>query len=154
MTTVRVEGVDQLVRDLRRAGKEAEKAARKVLKAQGEKMKAHAQNACPVQKEDGGALKKSIRVLVSEQTLEASITAGGKKVDGVDVYYAQFVEYGTRDVKKGEATSTSKRKEHTFDRQGIKESPFMRSAERAYQEETFNKLSDVIAEAYRKGAEG
>lgn len=115
-------------------------------------MKAHAQNACPTG--DGGALKKSIRTFVSEQTLEASLTAGGKKVDGVDVYYAQFVEYGTRDVKKGEETKTSKRKKHAFDRRGIQETPFMRNAARAHQEETFEKLSDVIAEAYRKGAEG
>lgn len=126
---IRVEGTNELIRDLRKARIDVQEDARKVLKEMAEKIADDARRRVPV---DTGALRSTISPWVSKKTLDASVSAGGKS-GGVDVYYAHFVEHST---KKKPAR------------------PFLYPSGRAHEQETEARLTAVMYEALRKGVEG
>ena len=97
--TVHVEGVEGILKELRRVAPEAKEAIADVLWKEAIAIRDDAKNRCP---KDTGALSESIRYTVSRKNLTASVIAGGKIANGRDVYYAGFVEYGTRKKKAQE----------------------------------------------------
>jgi HK97 gp10 family phage protein len=129
MITVRVEGMEEILRDLRKAKADVQGEARAVLKEQAKVIRDDARSRCP---EDTGTLKRSVRSSVSREKLDASVSAGGK-VRGKDAYYAQFVEFGTKHSPA---------------------QPFLYPAGRAHEKETEEKLVEVLTDAVRKGAGG
>lgn len=129
MISVRVEGMEEILRDLRKAQADVQQEAREVLKEQAKIIRDDARSRCP---EDTGTLKKSVRLSVSRKGLNASVSAGGK-VQGKDAYYAQFVEFGTKHSPA---------------------QPFLYPAGRAHEKETEEKLVKVLTDAVRKGAGG
>lgn len=129
MITVNVKNTSELIRDLRKAKADVQDEARAVLKEQAGAIRRGAQGRCPV---DKGTLKRSIRATVAKKKLEATVSAGGK-VGGIDAYYAQFVEFGTKKAKA---------------------QPFLFPAARAHEQETEERLTAVMYEALRKGVEG
>ncbi len=129
MISVRVEGMEGILRDLRKAQADVQQEAREVLKEQAKVIRDDARSRCP---EDTGTLKRSVRSSVSRKRLDASVSAGGK-VRGKDAYYAQFVEFGTKHAPA---------------------KPFLYPAGRAHEKETEEKLVKVLTDAVRKGAGG
>jgi HK97 gp10 family phage protein len=129
MISVQVEGMEEILRDLRKAQADVQQEAREVLKEQAKIIRDDARSRCP---EDTGTLKKSVRLSVSRKGLNASVSAGGK-VQGKDAYYAQFVEFGTKHSPA---------------------QPFLYPAGRAHEKETEEKLVKVLTDAVRKGAGG
>jgi HK97 gp10 family phage protein len=129
MIPVRGEGLEDLLRDLRKAQADVQGEARAVLKEQAKVIRDDARSRCP---EDTGTLKRSVRSSVSREKLDASVSAGGK-VRGKDAYYAQFVEFGTKHSPA---------------------QPFLYPAGRAHEKETEEKLVKVLTDAVRKGAGG
>lgn len=129
MISVRVEGMEEILRDLRKAQADVQQEAREVLKEQAKIIRDDARSRCP---EDTGTLKRSVRSSVSREKLDASVSAGGK-VRGKDAYYAQFVEFGTKHSPA---------------------QPFLYPAGRAHEKETEEKLVKVLTDAVRKGAGG
>ena len=129
MISVRVEGMEEILRDLRKAQADVQQEAREVLKDQAKVIRDDARSRCP---EDTGTLKKSVRSSVSRKGLNASVSAGGK-VQGKDAYYAQFVEFGTKHSPA---------------------QPFLYPAGRAHEKETEEMLVKVLTDAVRKGAGG
>ena len=125
MITIRGQGTEELIRDLRKAAIDVQGKAREVLREQAEKSKYDAQERVPI----GAtmALLASIRHGVSRKKLTAWVSAGGK-VGGNDTYYAYFVEFGT---KKQTAQ------------------PFLFPAARAHDEETQRRLTEVMFAALR-----
>lgn len=148
---VNVKGVTEALRELRKAEQECRDAAGEVMEKQAGVIAEDARNRCPV---DSGALKESIRYRVDKKKLDGAVIAGGKKIRGRDTYYATFVEYGTRSIKKGEKTRTSKRKRHQVDRKAIAAQPFLYPAARAHEEETTEKLSNAMHDILKRRVEG
>lgn len=148
---VNVKGVEEALRELRKAEKECREAAGEVLEKQAAVIAEDARKRCPV---ETGALQESIRFEVDKKKLDGSVTAGGQKVRGRDTYYAMFVEFGTRAIRKGEETKTSKRKRHQVDRKAIAAQPFLYPAARAHEEETTEKLSNAMHDILKRRVEG
>jgi HK97 gp10 family phage protein len=90
--TIHIKGMEDVLKELRQAPKEAKKEVIGVLREAARDIQQDARTRCPV---DTGTLQKSIRYSVSKKKLEARVSAGGK-VAGVDAFYAPFVEYGTK----------------------------------------------------------
>jgi len=148
---VNVKGVEEALRELRKAEQECRDAAGEVMEKQAAAIAEDARKRCPV---ETGALQESIRYKVDKKKLDGSVTAGGQKVRGRDTYYAMFVEFGTRAIKKGEKTQTSKRKRHLSDRKAIAAQPFLYPAARAHEEETTEKLSNAMHDVLKRRVEG
>ena len=129
MITVQVSGTEEILRDLRKAQADVQDEAREVLKGQAKVIRDDARGRCP---SDTGTLKRSVRSSVSRKKLSASVSAGGK-VRGKDAYYAQFVEFGTKNSPA---------------------QPFLYPAGRAHEKETEERLVKVLTDAVRKGAGG
>lgn len=81
-----------------------------------------------------GALRDTIRVSAKVRAgrVTASVIAGGKTKNGADVYYAQWVEYGTRPhtitVANAEGLSFGGHFYKSVEHPGAKPHPFMRRA--------------------------
>ncbi len=122
----RLEGVDDILKELRKVEKEAR---HEVLIVLNEKTKVVVEDARSRATKDTGAMSKGIRRSVSAKKLTATISAGGK-VGGVDTYYAQFVEFGTKNMPAR---------------------PFFFPACRAHEEEIGKALSDALAKLIEGG---
>lgn len=118
--TVHIKGLDDVLGELRKVEPEAKRAVANVLREKARAIRDDAKRRCP---KDTGALSESVRYAVSRRTLTASVHAGGKKVRGIDTYYAHFVEYGT---------------------QKMRARPFLIPAGRAHEDETLEALTDAL----------
>ncbi len=118
--TIHIKGLDDVLGELRKAEPEAKKAVADVLREKARIIKDDAKDRCP---KDTGALSESIRYTVSRRTLTAAVHAGGKVVNGVDTYYAHFIEYGTKKMSAR---------------------PFLIPAGRAHEDETLEALTDAL----------
>jgi len=122
----RLEGVDDILKELRQVEKEARHEVVKVLHDQSQLVVEDARGRAP---KDTGAMAKGIRRSVSAKKLTATISAGGK-VGGADTYYARFVEFGTKNMPA---------------------QPFFFPACRAHEEEIGRALSDALAKLIEGG---
>jgi len=122
---VYMEGMEDILGDLRKAEREARHVAVNVLREQAKTVRDDARTRVPV---DTGALQRSIRYSVSKKNVAASIHAGGKKVNGTDTFYAQFIEFGTKNKPAR---------------------PFLYPAGRAHENETRSKLMQVLYDLVR-----
>ena len=122
----RLEGVDDILKELRQVEKEARHEVVKVLHDQSQLVVEDARDRAP---KDTGAMAKGIRRSVSAKKLEATISAGGK-VGGVDTYYARFIELGTKKMPA---------------------QPFFFTACRAHEEEIGRALSDALFRLIERG---
>ena len=122
----RLEGVDDILEELRKVEKEAKHEVVNVLREQTQEVVEDAKSRAP---KDTGAMADGIRRSVSAKRLTATISAGGK-VHGVDTYYAQFVEFGTKNMPAR---------------------PFFFPACRAHEEVIGKALSDALAKLVEGG---
>ncbi len=122
----RLEGLDDVLKELREVEREAKHEAVNVLRIETQKVVEDAKSRAP---KDTGAMARGIRRSVSAKKLTATISAGGK-VGGVDTYYAQFVEFGTKNMPA---------------------QPFFFPACRAHEEEIGRALSDALAKLVEGG---
>ena len=123
--TVGMEGMEDILSDLRKAEKETRHVAVNVLREQAKVVRDDARSRVPVKT---GSLQKSIRYSVSKKNVTASIHAGGKKVNGINTFYAQFIEFGTKNKPAR---------------------PFLYPAGRAHEVETRDKLMKVFYDLVR-----
>lgn len=128
MTEIRVKGLSDLQKFLDQLPAKMEaNVLRGALRAGAKPIRDAARNAAPIGEPSetnknkyklyAGALRDSIkisgRINKRDQKITASVKAGGKAKSGADVFYAHFIEYGTRPHD-----------EHP----GIQPKPFMRPA--------------------------
>ena len=85
---VKVSGVNILLQDLDKYSKEVQQGVLKEVRGWAERTEADAQRDVPV---DTGALKSTIRSVVSQNGLTWIVKAGG--INGVN--YAPYIEFGT-----------------------------------------------------------
>jgi len=131
MTTINVKGLADLQRFLDQLPAKMEaNVMRGALRAAAKPIKEEAQSmAKPIK---SGALRDSIRVSgridAHNGKVTASVKAGGKK-NGADVFYAHFIEFGTKphSLKKG-ANRDSGKYQDVKHHPGISSRPFMRPA--------------------------
>jgi HK97 gp10 family phage protein len=126
---VNVKGSDEIIKDLRRVQGEAKDTVIQVLKEETGEVVKDARSRAP---KDTGALARGIKRSVSKKKVEAKISAGGT-VRGVDTYYAQFVEFGTKDMPAR---------------------PFLYPAARAREPEIYDRLTEAMYDLIRKGGAG
>lgn len=119
---IHVEGLDDVLKELRNAPKEAKREVVQVLREAAIEIRDDARRRCPV---ETGALQRSVRYSVSKKKLEARVYAGGK-VGGEDVFYAPFVEFGTKHAQA---------------------KPFLFPAARAREKETMAELEEALLRA-------
>ncbi len=106
---ITVKGLDELQKFLDQLPAKVEKnVLRGALRAGAKPVLAAAKSGAPVGPPSGenarlyggraGALRDSLRISVNAKRgkVTASVKAGGSSKGGPDVYYARFVEYGTR----------------------------------------------------------
>lgn len=122
----RLEGVDDILKELRQVEKEAKHEVVNVLREQSQLVVEDARDRAP---KDTGAMAKGIKRSVSAKRLTATISAGGK-AGGADTYYARFVEFGTKNMPA---------------------QPFFFPACRAHEEEIGRALSDALAKLIEGG---
>lgn len=122
----RLEGVDDILKELRQVEKEAKHEVVNVLREQSQLVVEDARDRAP---KDTGAMAKGIKRSVSAKRLTATISAGGK-AGGADTYYARFVEFGTKNMPA---------------------QPFFFPACRAHEEEIGRALSDALAKLVEGG---
>ena len=141
MITIKMEGMETILKDLRKAQVDVQEEARAVLKEQAEAIRDDAKSRCNFgdgdtkrkgRKRSTGALRESIRASVSRKGLGGSVSAGGR-VKGASAFYAKFIEFGTKNSPA---------------------QPFLYPAARAHEEETKEKLTKVLTDAIKKGVEG
>jgi len=89
---IHIQGLDNVMKDLRKARDEIQEKAYVVLKEKTDDIVDDMKMAVPIRTMK---LFSTIRARVSRKKLIASIYAGGK-VKGVNVDYATYVEFGTR----------------------------------------------------------
>lgn len=122
----KVEGIEDILKELRQVEGEARQRVYEVLRDETNPVVEDARGRAP---KDTGAMARGIKRSVSKQTLEARISAGGM-VGGVDTYYAQFVEFGTKHMPA---------------------QPFLFPACRAHEERIGDALSRAMYDLIRKG---
>lgn len=122
----RLEGLDDVLKELREVEKEAKHEVVNVLREETWKVVEDAKGRAP---KDTGAMARGIRRSVSAKKLTATISAGGK-AGGADTYYARFVEFGTKNMPA---------------------QPFFFPACRAHEEEIGRALSDALAKLIEGG---
>jgi HK97 gp10 family phage protein len=126
---VNVKGSDEIIKELRQVQGEAKETVIQVLKEETGEIVKDARSRAP---KDTGALARGIKRSVSRKKLEARVSAGGM-VGGVDTYYAQFVEFGTKDVPA---------------------QPFLYPAARAREPEIYERLTEAMYDLIREGGHG
>lgn len=122
----KVEGIEEILKDLRQMEGEARQRVYEILRDETKPVVEDARSRAP---KDTGAMARGIKRSVSKKKLEAKISAGGM-VGGVDTYYAQFVEFGTKNMTA---------------------QPFLYPACRAHEERIGKALSDAMYDLIRKG---
>jgi HK97 gp10 family phage protein len=126
---VNVKGSDEIIKDLRRVQGEAKEAVIQILKEETGEVVKDARSRAP---KDTGALASGIKRSVSRKKLEARVSAGGT-VRGVDTYYAQFVEFGTKFMPA---------------------QPFLYPAARAREPVIYERLTQAMYDLIREGGHG
>jgi HK97 gp10 family phage protein len=121
-----VEGMEEILKDLRKVEGEARQRVYEILRDETKPIVKDARSRAP---KDTGAMARGIKRSVSKKNLEAKVSAGGM-VKGVDTYYAQFVEFGTKNMAA---------------------QPFLYPACRAHEERIGKALSDAMYDLIRKG---
>lgn len=121
--TVKVTGHDELVRDLRKASKEIQDEARKILNSQAKVVRDHIKSRCPV---GDGVLQRSIKANLSRKALLASVKMGGGKA-----YYAPYVEFGTKNMSAR---------------------AFFYNTARLHEDETHEKLTDMMTKKLKEAS--
>jgi HK97 gp10 family phage protein len=119
---IHIEGMDEVLKELREAPREARRLVADVLKRAAREIQQDARSRCPV---ETGTLQRSIRYSVSKKKLEGRVYAGGR-VSGRDAFYAPFVEYGTKTAHA---------------------QPFLFPAARAREEQTKEELEEALLKA-------
>lgn len=122
----KVEGVDEIVKELRQIEGEAKQRIYEVLRDETKPVVEDVKSRAP---KDTGAMANTARRSVSKKKLVAVISVGGKR-HGVDVYYAHFIEFGTKKMPA---------------------QPFFFPACRAHEERIGNALSDAMYDLIREG---
>ena len=122
----KVEGIEEILKDLRQMEGEARQCVVDVLREETKPVVEDARSRAP---KDTGAMARGIKRSISKKKLEARISAGGM-VGGVDTYYAQFVEFGTKHMPA---------------------QPFLFPACRAHEERIGDALSRAMYDLIRKG---
>jgi len=122
----KVEGIEEILKELRQMEGEARQRVYEVLRDETKPVVEDARRRAP---KDTGAMARGIKRTVSKKKLEARVSAGGM-VHGVDTYYAQFVEFGTKFMPA---------------------QPFLFPACRAHEERIGNALSEAMYDLIRKG---
>lgn len=92
MITIAVDGVDEILRELRKAETSAREDVIEILRDEGKKLRDKAKADAPVY---AGLLRAGIRSSLSKKKLQATVSAGGR-VRGQSTFYAKFVEFGTK----------------------------------------------------------
>ena len=122
----KVEGIEEILKELRQVEGEARQCVVDVLKKETKPVVEDVRSRAP---KDTGAMARGIKRSVSRKNLEAKVSAGGT-VRGVDTYYAQFVEFGTKYMPAR---------------------PFLYPACRAHEERIGDVLSRAMYDLIRKG---
>lgn len=122
----KVEGIDEILKELRQIEGEARQCVVDVLREETKPVVEDARSRAP---KDTGAMARGIKRSISKKTLEARVSAGGM-VGGVDTYYAQFIEFGTKYMPAR---------------------PFLFPACRAHEERIGDALSRAMFDLIRKG---
>lgn len=133
---IHIQGLDDVMRDLRKARDEIQEKAYVVLKEKADDIVDDMKMTVPVRTMK---LFSTIRARVSRKKLIASIYAGGK-VKGVDVGYATYVEFGTRRESK-------KNKKMIY----VRAQPFFYSTARKHEKEVERRLKNIVLNSIKKG---
>lgn len=131
---IHIQGLDDVMKDLRKARDEIQEKAYVVLKEKADDIVDDMKMTVPVRTMK---LFSTIRARVSRKSLLASIYAGGK-VRGVDVNYATYVEFGTRRKSK-------KNKKMIY----VRAQPFFYSTARKHEKEVERRLKNVVLNAIK-----
>lgn len=131
---IHIQGLDDVMRDLRKARDEIQEKAYVVLKEKADDIVDDMKMTVPVRTMK---LFSTIRARVSRKKLIASIYAGGK-VKGVDVGYATYVEFGTRRKSK-----------KTKKEIGAPPHPFFYPSARKHEKDIEERLKNVVLNAIK-----
>jgi len=129
-----IQGLDDVMKDLRKARDEIQEKALIVLKEKSNDIVDDMRMAVPIRMM---ALFSTIRRRVNKKKMYVSIYAGGK-VRGVDVDYATYVEFGTRRKSK-----------KTKKEIGASPHPFFYPSARKHEKDIEERLKNVVLNAIK-----